>query len=167
MASKQTQPMPQDERDRMENVLEEMSSTMVGWFGTPDGTPSAPILMGDGTYRTVALAPGQELIFKNFYLTKTGAPTAVFEPIDAQEWVQCEFTLKKLDTFFPLFAGIMAEKMGFSGDLEEAQAVFDHILSSRKNGWRAIEEEKKRQEAELVAAEQAAIRDSNPLWGRF
>lgn len=167
VVKKPSTPIQQDEHERVESVLAEMTRAMQGEFYVPEGLASGPVVMKDGTYRTTTLAPGQELTFKNFYMTKTGAPTAVFEPVDGVEWTQVEFTLKKLDTFFPLFGVTMAERMNFADTLEAVDDLFRHILKTRENGWREQEEENKRREAELLAAEQAAIRDANPLWGRF
>jgi hypothetical protein len=154
------EPMSDEKRQELEDVLHGMSKAATDIVVTPDGPIKAIVDMtGQGEYRQKLISPGQEFIFDHFYLTKTGQPTGVFKPADAQDWNHAEFDFRKLDAAFPSFGGHLADKMGLPGDLEAMNDIYRAAITWREHTNLAQREE---QEAEIEK-----IKDSNPLWGRF
>lgn len=167
MAPRKKENLSQEQWQRATAVLMEMTVAMRTEVYTPDGLLTVPVKLHDDTYKTLALDVGQELIFKEFYLSKTGTPIAVFEPVGHAEWKQAELNFKNLDTYFPLFASTLADRVGLSDEIEEIQVVYDALIKRAEEAWQKQEEERKREEAAKIAAEQERMRKRNPLWGRF
>lgn len=133
-----------------------------------EGTPTVTVKLENGQYRNKPLVGGQEFFLADSYLGARGQLLLVFEPADGREYKHIELEVKKLDSVFPMFGGVLGEKFGIGE--EEAEKVFKELVQLAALRARDDVKQKEKKAAEEKAAEEkrkAFSYQDNPDFGRF
>jgi hypothetical protein len=116
------------------------------------------VMMLDGNYKSKAVQPHEELMFKGI---RSGARSAFifeFEPIGMSEYKQVEFEEKKIFIAMPQFEQTLVNALGYYDDMTWAQAKTKFISERRAQ----LEVEK-----EILREEERKSNELDPEWGMF